>query len=247
MRTRAIIMRTFRHYIALLLAMVLALSAIPCANAISPYTETEDRNVPPSADEMVVNSTVWMEGGIEEIDIIEINGEQVVASVPNYYQNYHSYKDLPYGKGTLGSSGCGIACMAMVATYVLDDPELTPDVLAMEFGHTPGSNGDRMERAANTLGIPFERSWDWETVVRSLEQGKIIIALVNSNSEFTTGGHFIVLTGIEDSRILVNDPNWYNYRRLSYGFENGFDQWDITCGFSGAWIFEKPEYEATEE
>lgn len=232
--------RLTRSIIAFALLMCMIMTSIVPAYAISPYTETEDRNVPPSADEMVVNSTVWMEGGIEEIDIIEIDGEQVVASVPNYYQNYHSYKDLPYGKGTLGSSGCGIACMAMVATYVLDDPELTPDVLAMEFGHTPGSNGERMERAAHTLGIPFERSWDWETVVRSLEQGKIIIALVNSNTEFTTGGHFIVLTGIEDSRIYVNDPNWYNYRRLSYGFNNGFDQWDITCGFSGAWIFEKP-------
>ena len=232
--------RLVRSMLALTLLMCMIMTSIVPAYAISPYTESEDRNVPPSADEMVVNSTIWMEGGIETIDVIEINGEQVVASVPNYYQNYYSYKDLPYGKGTLGSSGCGIACMAMVATYVLDDPELTPDVLAMEFGHTPGSNGERMERAAHTLGIPFTKTWDWETVIRSLEQGKVIIALVNSNTDFTSGGHFIVLTGIEDSRIYVNDPNWYNYRSLAYGFANGFEQWDITCGFSGAWIFEKP-------
>lgn len=231
--------RLVRSMLALTLLMCMIMTSIVPAYAISPYTESEDRNVPPSADEMVVNSTIWMEGGIETIDVIEINGEQVVASVPNYYQNYYSYKDLPYGKGTLGSSGCGIACMAMVATYVLDDPELTPDVLAMEFGHTPGSNGERMERAAHTLGIPFTKTWDWETVIRSLEQGKVIIALVNSNTDFTSGGHFIVLTGIEDSRIYVNDPNWYNYRSLAYGFANGFEQWDITCGFSGAWIFEK--------
>ena len=232
--------RLVRSMLALTLLMCMIMTSIVPAYAISPYTESEDRNVPPSADEMVVNSTIWMEGGIETIDVIEINGEQVVASVPNYYQNYYSYKDLPYGKGTLGSSGCGIACMAMVATYVLDDPELTPDVLAMEFGHTPGSNGERMERAAHTLGIPFTKTCDWETVIRSLEQGKVIIALVNSNTDFTSGGHFIVLTGIEDSRIYVNDPNWYNYRSLAYGFANGFEQWDITCGFSGAWIFEKP-------
>ena len=170
--------------------------------------------------------------GVPMVDVIE--------EIPRYYQNYYFYSFLPYGNGTLGSSGCGITSLAMVATYVLDDYTLTPDALAEEFGSYRGTNIDRMEHAANELGIPFEKTFKWKSIVSALEDGKMAIILVNSNTKFTEGGHLMLLTGItEDGLIYLHDPNYRNYEAYESQFETGFPQWEFIKGFQGGWIFEK--------
>lgn len=160
----------------------------------------------------------------------------VYDSIPLYFQT--DYPDVPYSQGSLATSGCGISCFSMVATYLLDE-EYTPDELA-RFTGSSGDNASRFEKAAESLGITWEKTWSWNKTVEALQNGYVAIALVNENTPFTEGGHFIVLTGItSDGKILVNDPNEANYRRMKTQYENGFDQSDITCGFSGAWLFKK--------
>ena len=69
-----------------------------------------------------------------------------------------------------------------------------------------------------------------------------MIALMESDSIFTDSQHFIVLTGVtEEGKILVHDAYAPNYERwdLRKGFANGFEEGDILCGFSGAWIYDK--------
>lgn len=230
-----------KHLTRNIIAMVMLVCL--CFSSVLPVYAAEvdkPRNEPASADERPLSSSVWIEDRIEEIETIEVDGKTIVTKVPNFYQNYYYYSYIPYSQGTLGTSGCGITCISMVATYVLDNPEITPDILAMDYGTRPGSNIDRMQWAAEDWGIPYEKTWNWSTVIESLQEGKVVIVLVNPNTKFTTIGHFIVLTGIsEDGRVFVNDPNYYNYSRFLGDFQNGFDQNDITCGFSGAWIFEK--------
>lgn len=43
-------------------------------------------------------------------------------------------------------------------------------------------------------------------VTRALKNGQPIICSVGPG-DFTTSGHFIVLVGMEDGKIRVNDPN----------------------------------------
>ena len=52
------------------------------------------------------------------------------CGVPNYFQN--DYPDVPYGDGTMATSGCGPTCLAMVATY-LTGYTYTPDMIAEFF------------------------------------------------------------------------------------------------------------------
>lgn len=157
-------------------------------------------------------------------------------SVPLYFQT--DYPETPYSEGTLATSGCGISCFSMVATYLLDK-EYTPNDLA-RFTDSGSNNAARFERAAQSLGISWTKSYNWNKTVNALKNGYIAIALVNDKTPFTEGGHFIVLTGItSDGKILVNDPNENNYRRMKKQYETGFEQSDISCGFSGAWLFKK--------
>lgn len=167
-----------------------------------------------------------------------------IPEVPLYFQA--DYAHVPYGRyGTVASHGCGITCVAMAFTYLLDY-EILPDELALEFGHyntEHGSYHSLFPDSAEVYGLTGEQTYDWDTVVEALENGQIVIANPTQDI-FTDGGHFILLYGItEDGKILVHDPNKYNYTKgwtLMDGFENGFEQKYIKwC--SPFWIYQEKD------
>lgn len=161
------------------------------------------------------------------------------VSVPLYFQN--DYPDIMYGAGTVETSGCSITSMSMVATY-LTGYEYLPDELAYYFGGRANNNIARLECAAETLGIPYEKPENWHRTLEKLKEGKMAIVLVGANSAFTDSQHFIVLTGMnEEGRILVNDSYAPNYEKwdLKKGFGEGFLESDIVAGYQGAWVFDK--------
>lgn len=164
----------------------------------------------------------------------------VYHEVPQYYQE--DYPDIRYGKNTVAESGCGVTCIAMVASYLLDC-EYKPDELAAQYGLSGTSHVDRLELMISALGMPLEsKVYEWPEIIPALENGQVVIALVDEDSVLTGGQHFIVCTGVtEDGTILVKDPSYQNYEKFRYTkeFENGFDIGNVLFGFQGGWIFEK--------
>lgn len=162
-----------------------------------------------------------------------------IDTVPQYFQT--DYPDKRYGTGTIADSGCNMTALAMVASY-LTDHAYYPDELADGLAHFIGNNYERLEYGSNLLQLSWEKAGNFHDAVRALKEGKVVIAVMNHKSLFTTGQHFIVLTGItEDGLIWVNDPNANNYEawNLKDGFQNGFREGLILCGFGGAWIYDK--------
>lgn len=175
---------------------------------------------------------------IDSLEDAGYSDEEVRNNVPLYFQT--DYDDVPYSDGTVATSGCSMASIAMVAAYLRDE-ECSPGDLARRFGNYEASNIQRMECAATVLDLYYETTFQWSNVVKALQNGKIVIAMVDKRTHFTTTQHFIVLTGISaDGRIYVNDSYEPNYTKweLMEGFANGFEQSMITPGFSGAWIFD---------
>ncbi len=161
--------------------------------------------------------------------------------VPLYFQT--DYPDVLYGNGTIATSGCSITSLAMVATF-LTDHKYTPDELAGYFGGYVGNNRQRLEYASEQMQLPWVEAETAHDAIRALKDGKVVIALMSGNSLFTTGQHFIVLSGMTvDGKIMVNDPNEENYTnwRLEEGFINGFEQDEVCWGFGGGWIYDKNE------
>lgn len=159
--------------------------------------------------------------------------------IPLYLQT--DYPDTLYGSGTIQSSGCSITSLAMVATYMTGH-EYLPDELADYFGGYVGNNMERLEYASDMLQLPWRKAGDWHDALRAMQEGSVVIALMNQKSAFTDSQHFIVLTGLtEDGKVFVNDPYGPNYNRvdLKDGFDNGFSQGYISTGYSGAWIYNK--------
>lgn len=158
--------------------------------------------------------------------------------VPLMFQT--DYPLVPYSDGTLYTSGCTMACVAMVGSWLRQE-EILPDELARRFGKYDASNIQRMEAASTVLDLKYTTTFLWWDVEQALRQGKVVIALVDAAGFFTDTQHTIVLRGITtDGRILVHDPYEPNYQSywLEEGFKNGFDPWTIREGFSQAWIYE---------
>ena len=159
--------------------------------------------------------------------------------VPMYFQN--DYPDQRYGYGTVATHGSSITALAMVATYMTAHTYL-PDELAGYFGAYDGNDMERLEYASNELQLSWRKASDFHDALRAMEDGKVVIALMNSNSYFTQSYHYVVFAGMDVSgRVIVNDPKRSNYDhwRLVKGFSEGFPEGDVCTGFSGGWIYDK--------
>lgn len=218
-------MNWFKRKAAALLALVTALSA-----AVFPAAAVENENTDKAF------GTLW--GHFSQAEQEWVQTATLYDEVPLYYQT--DYPDTPYGHGTVSSSGCGITCLAMAATY-LKDKEYLPDTLAEEFGSLQMNNVQRIDYAIETMELPLaSKPTKWEQMAEALRNGQIVILLVNDKSEFTDGQHFLVLTGMTgDGRVLVNDPYEPNYSDpdLMDGFVLGFSENEMSVGFDGGWIF----------
>lgn len=174
----------------------------------------------------------------EEASLEETADYPLRNGLPLFLQT--DYPDVRYGSGMMPTSGCGITCLAMVATY-LTGHTYYPDELAGYFGGYVGSNIQRLEYASDQLQLPWRKAENWHEALAALKEGKLIIALMNSRSPFTDGQHFILITGLtEEGKVLVSDPSGPNYDvwELKDGFENGFHPTTISNGYSGSWIYD---------
>lgn len=159
-------------------------------------------------------------------------------TVPCFYET--DYPDIRYGTGSFADYGSGVTSVAMVASY-LTGYEYRPDQLAQWFASFTGNQIQTLEHISEELGLPWQRAENFHIARQALYDGKVVIALMGPKSVFTTGQHFIVLTGINDAgKITVNDPNRNNYElwNLKKSFAEGFREGDILCGYSGAWIYD---------
>lgn len=133
------------------------------------------------------------------------------AITDTVYYNQYDYGDARYGEDTIRNSGCGPTCAAMVLSTLLNE-EVTPQ-MACDYsaanGHLVegGTRDEFFDDIFEEYGVSYVKEEQTEeNIISSLENGNLIVAHVGP-SKFTTSGHFIVLSGIdEDGKIIVEDP-----------------------------------------
>ena len=94
-----------------------------------------------------------------------------------------------YAGELMGISGCGPTCLSMVCIQLLQEAWS----LISEGGKKLG---------LDVTEIPLDEG----RIIRNLEVGNPIICVMGPG-DFTTSGHFIVLTQYADGYVKVNDPN----------------------------------------
>lgn len=122
------------------------------------------------------------------------------------------YANQPFGTDNIGGYGCGPSSMAIVVSSLTD--EIVDPIAMAKWAYEnggwckgQGSYHSLIPNAAKAWGLNVEgcKASEPQRILDALSQGKLVVALM-SRGHFTTTGHFIVLRGVQDGKILVADP-----------------------------------------
>lgn len=122
------------------------------------------------------------------------------------------YANQPYGTDNIGGYGCGPTSMAIVVSSLTD--EIVDPTSMAKWAYEnggwckgQGSYHSLIPNAAKAWGLNVEgcKANEPQRILDALSSGKLVVAIM-SPGHFTTGGHFIVLRGVKDGKILVADP-----------------------------------------
>ncbi len=163
----------------------------------------------PEAEDFVLNYPLKKDL-VPQIDLQDCVGTDTVPLLLQWDERWGYGR---YAGELMGLSGCGPTCLSMVCLYLLDDPALTPRAVAAfaeEHGYSERGSGSAwtlISVGGEQLGLEVEElPLHKETILRELESGNPVICVVGAG-DFTTTGHFIVLTGTSHDGVSVNDPN----------------------------------------
>lgn len=216
----------------ILALLILALALSGCAQS-APVPE---QTLPPE-------TTVPVETAPETLPP-ETEPEKItIDEVPLYFQSDYPY--IKFGYDTMANSGCSVTCLAMVATYLLDQ-DYTPPQMAYHFGKDHMNHVDRLDYSLEIMQLPYTFTYNARDMIAALKEGKVAIAMMNEQSFFTDEQHFIVMAGMtEDGKFIIKDPYKPNHIRatehLKDAYANGFEEYHLIQGFTGAWIFDKAD------
>lgn len=146
-------------------------------------------------------------------DRIDLSGKYKPGSIPLLMQWDEDWGYAPYGNGMIGLDGCGPACLSMVLIGLTGKTDWNPEKVARfseQNGYLDaGSNSTRwalMSEGAKKLGLKSsELPLSEDRMVDELSAGHPIICILGPG-DFTTDGHFIVLTSYCDGSFTVRDP-----------------------------------------
>lgn len=160
-----------------------------------------------------------------------------------FNQGDERWADKPYGTDNIGGYGCGPTSMSIVISSLTDeivDPEEMAK-WAYENGgwcSKSGSYHSLIPNAAKAWGLPVEGCTPSEPqrIIDALTSGKLVVALMQKG-HFTSGGHFIVLRGVQDGNILVADPGSYSRSQQSWDLSIILSEASTRAGAGGPfWI-----------
>lgn len=140
-------------------------------------------------------------------------GEVEKGTVPHLLQWDTAWGYTAYGENFLAVTGCGPTCVSMVAAGLTGDNTIAPHKVAAYaqdegyYEQGAGTSWLFMTEGVKEFGISGQEiGLDKNTIVAALSAGKPIICSMRPG-DFTTTGHFIVLTAVEDGKLRVLDPN----------------------------------------
>ncbi len=180
----------------------------------------------PETEEFVLNYPL-MKDTYQDIDLSEYANTD---SVPLFLQWDQRWGYTPYGDNFIANAGCGPTCLSMVCVHLLGDTSLDPRTVAQfseENGYCVPGDGSQwtlISEGGPTLGLNVEvLPLDEYTIIENLEAGNPIICVMGPG-DFTSSGHYIVMTDYVDGMIKINDPNSVQRSKKLWSYEQIKDQ-----------------------
>jgi hypothetical protein len=159
-----------------------------------------------------------------------------------YYQG--DYANVPYGDSSIAECGCGPTCFAMVASDYTGTQITPADAVAWcgnsYYAPGQGTYWSYFEAAATHFNLPcqvVDLGNNIDAAISQLQSGNLVISS-QSAGIFTSGGHFILLSSIENGGIRVRDPNKNNAVNKGYK-DRLFTREEIKASGKNYWAFVK--------
>ena len=188
----------------------------------------------PEAAEYAENYAKYADKDLDD----DVKKEMKKSSIPLFIQWDKKWGYRSYGEGYVGTSGCGPTCLAMVACGLKQDDSITPKSVceyADENGFYvsgQGTSWSLMTTGAEHYGLSSSQGEISERYILDNLSEKTPMICSMKPGDFTTSGHFIVLTGIDDNgKVIVNDSN---SRKNS---DKHWDAKDLVSQMKGIWVF----------
>lgn len=164
------------------------------------------------------------------------------SDVPLFLQTADEWKDISYGTDgdeNMAENGCAIATLAMIGNYYgFESTPATVQEWAQNdyYIYGAGTSWEIFEDYALFHELDFlNLGNNIEWAKEELEKGHLVIVSVDV-SQFTDVGHIMLLTGYQDGKFSLNDPNDdlenkfhnYNWYESSIIEEAGINYWSYS-------------------
>ena len=169
----------------------------------------------------------------------DITADVVDGEYPMFIQWDQRWGYRLYGNNYMANNGCGPTALAIVYAGLTGNTNVNPHDLAVYsinnglYVPTVGTRWDLMLYGGQYLGLKVESiNMDTQKTKAALEAGRPVICKVGPG-DFTTGGHFIVLTAIDDDNMVtVRDPNSILRSEELWDFDRIMGQTDYMWAYS---------------
>lgn len=165
-------------------------------------------------EEFELQGQIAYEGSSQypQVSLGSYSGLTYYSQIDSRWKN-HMYSSVSDSSQTIGTSGCGPTSAAMVVTAIKGT--ITPPEMADLFvnnGYRSASNGTYLSAfrwVADVFDIGYQETYNLDMAVNLLKDNNYLIVSVG-NGLFTTGGHLMVITGIEGDTLKIYDPYLYS-------------------------------------
>ncbi len=145
---------------------------------------------------------------------IDITEDLTEGGIPLFLQWDKRWGYEKYGNEVMAINGCGPTSLSMVYSGLTGDTDMNPYRIAQKaesegyYVAGSGTSWNMMSDMASELGLMvYYPGNDVDGITAELSVGHPIICIMGQG-DFTSSGHFIVLTDIdENGKVTVNDPN----------------------------------------
>lgn len=146
------------------------------------------------------------------VELGDYKGLTYYSQLDSRWSN-NSYTSCNNSSQTIGSSGCAPTTASMIVTACKG--AITPDKTSELFvknGYRSANNGTYLSAfraVADEFNIDFEETTNLDKAVELLNNN-YYLAVSCANGLFTTGGHLIMIYGIENNTLKIYDPYLYS-------------------------------------
>lgn len=168
----------------------------------------------PELIDFISGYTTHQQYGFDNCKNIDVSADYTPGEIPLFLQWDERWGYETYGSDLVALNACGPTCFAMVYVGLTGDTSVNPLTISKMciendyYYYGSGTGTELFDYGVSKYGLASKRiSLTKTAVLSSLNAGHPIVVNV-TKGDFTTIGHYIVLTGVAaDGKVTVNDPN----------------------------------------